>query len=64
MVEEMPEERMRLIKIVWQRLQDVGSEMNILHYNALLRVFVDNEYNFTPSNFLETIKSAGFEPNM
>lgn len=63
LVEEAPAERMRLVKLVWQRLQQMDCGMNILHYNALLRVFNSNHHNFTPANFLESLHDAGLDPD-
>lgn len=62
-MEEVPVERMRLMNVVWQRLQEIECHMNILHYNQLLRVFVENEHSFTPENFLLSIEEANLEPD-
>lgn len=37
--------------------------MDISHYNALLRVYLENEYAFPPTEFLADLKSKGVEPN-
>jgi leucine-rich PPR motif-containing protein len=37
--------------------------MDISHYNALLRVYLENEYNFSPTEFLTELQSKGVEPN-
>lgn len=36
--------------------------MDISHYNALLSVFVDNELDFSPTDFLEEIRSTNLKP--
>jgi len=37
--------------------------MDISHYNALLRVYLENEYKFNPTEFLLDLSSKGLEPN-
>jgi leucine-rich PPR motif-containing protein len=37
--------------------------MDISHYNALLRVYLENEYEFSPTEFLAELQSKGVEPN-
>lgn len=37
--------------------------MDISHYNALLRVYLENEHPFTPTEFLADLETNGIEPN-
>lgn len=37
--------------------------MDISHYNALLRVYLENEHNFSPTDFLSMLDKKGIEPN-
>lgn len=37
--------------------------MDISHYNALLKVYLENEYPFEPADFLATLKQKRLEPN-
>lgn len=37
--------------------------MDISHYNALLRVYLENEHPFSPADFLAELQSKGVEPN-
>ena len=37
--------------------------MDISHYNALLRVYLENEHPFSPSEFLSYLRARGVEPN-
>lgn len=37
--------------------------MDISHYNALLRVYLENEYDFSPTEFLSELQSKGVEAN-
>ena len=33
-------------------------------YNALLSVYIQNDYDFNPEEVLEEIQNAGLEPNL
>jgi leucine-rich PPR motif-containing protein len=37
--------------------------MDVSHYNALLRVYLENEHKFNPTEFLQQLSSKGLEPN-
>lgn len=37
--------------------------MDISHYNALLRVYLENEHDFSPAEFLQELDKKGVEPN-
>lgn len=37
--------------------------MDISHYNALLRVYLENEHPFSPTDFLSDLEAKGIEPN-
>jgi len=37
--------------------------MDISHYNALLRVYLENGHQFSPDNFLSKLEKKGVEPN-
>ena len=45
------------------RLSKLNVPMDISHYNALLRVYLENEYEFSPTEFLAELRSKGVEPN-
>lgn len=45
------------------RLSKLNVPMDISHYNALLRVYLENEYKFSPTEFLADLKVKGIEPN-
>lgn len=61
--EELPEERTRLVQQIWKSLTSRGVPMDISHYNALLRVYIENEHDFSPSDFLKELEEKGLEPN-
>jgi len=37
--------------------------MDISHFNALLRVYLENEHPFSPTEFLANLEHKGIEPN-
>ncbi|CAK1600773.1 unnamed protein product [Parnassius mnemosyne] len=61
--EELPEERTLLVQKIWNVLTERGIPMDISHYNALLRVYLENEHPFSPAKFLEELETKGLQPN-
>ncbi|XP_058819809.1 leucine-rich PPR motif-containing protein, mitochondrial [Topomyia yanbarensis] len=61
--EELPEVRTALVQEIWNTLNSLNVAMDISHYNALLRVYLDNEHHFSPTEFLADLKAKGVEPN-
>ncbi|KAG4073704.1 hypothetical protein HA402_000928 [Bradysia odoriphaga] len=62
-VEELPEVRTALVQEIWKTLNNLNVEMDITHYNALLRVYLENEHPFSPTEFLADLEAKGIEPN-
>nr|XP_037275574.1 leucine-rich PPR motif-containing protein, mitochondrial-like [Rhipicephalus microplus] len=61
--EEPPSERRELARAVWEKLQSLGCPLDASHYNALLQVYLENEFSFCPSTFLATMEAASVQPN-
>lgn len=61
--EELPEVRTKLVTEIWNTLEALGVPMDISHYNALLRVYLENEHQFSPNDFLAELERKGVEPN-
>nr|CAI5864449.1 unnamed protein product [Callosobruchus analis] len=61
--EELPETRTKLVQEIWNTLNKLNVPMDISHYNALLRVYLENEHKFSPTEFLSELESKGIEPN-
>ncbi|KAJ0175771.1 hypothetical protein K1T71_008930 [Dendrolimus kikuchii] len=61
--EELPEQRTLLVQKIWSVLTERGIPMDISHYNALLRVYLENEHPFSPAQFLEELERKGLQPN-
>lgn len=63
MPEELPETRTALVQEIWKTLNNLSVAMDVSHYNALLRVYLENEHQFSPAEFLADLESKGIEPN-
>lgn len=61
--EENPESRTELVNTIWKALEKSGTPLDISHYNALLRVYLENEYKFSPTDFLAQLEAKGIVPN-
>ncbi|GAB0096334.1 Leucine-rich PPR motif-containing protein [Sergentomyia squamirostris] len=61
--EELPEVRTALVQEIWRTLNNLNVPMDISHYNALLRVYLENEHQFSPAEFLQDLEAKGVEPN-
>lgn len=61
--EELPEVRTALVQEIWKTLNNLNVAMDVSHFNALLRVYLDNEHPFSPTDFLADLKAKGIEPN-
>ncbi|CAH2267569.1 jg11858 [Pararge aegeria aegeria] len=61
--EELPEQRTLLVQKIWNVLTERGIPMDVSHYNALLRVYIENEHPFSPAKFLEEMEKKGLQPN-
>ncbi|GJQ86626.1 hypothetical protein Trydic_g15730 [Trypoxylus dichotomus] len=61
--EEQPEVRTKLVQEIWNTLKKLNVPMDISHYNALLRVYLENEHEFSPTEFLAELESKGIDPN-
>ncbi|KAG7334238.1 hypothetical protein KOW79_002645 [Hemibagrus wyckioides] len=61
---EMPlEERSQLAHRIWEKLQELGAVYDVSHYNALLKVYLQNEFSFSPTDFLAKMEAANVQPN-
>jgi len=63
LAEEVPESRSKLVSSIWNLLAEKNVTVNINHYNALLRVHLENKHDFNPEDVLLDMKSRGLEPS-
>ncbi|XP_054655243.1 leucine-rich PPR motif-containing protein, mitochondrial isoform X2 [Dunckerocampus dactyliophorus] len=57
------QERTELAHRIWERLQELGVQYDVSHYNALLKVYLQNEFKFSPMDFLAKMEAAKVQPN-
>ena len=60
---ELPTIRSELVSRVWDLLQTKGMPLTTVHYNALLRVHLENGHKFSPEQVLEDMKCHGANPD-
>ncbi|XP_021508456.1 leucine-rich PPR motif-containing protein, mitochondrial [Meriones unguiculatus] len=58
-----PAERTEFAHKIWDKLQELGTVYDVSHYNALLKVYLQNEYKFSPTDFLAKMEGANIQPN-
>ncbi|XP_075392273.1 leucine-rich PPR motif-containing protein, mitochondrial [Tenrec ecaudatus] len=56
-------ERTELVHRIWDKLQKLGTVYDVSHYNALLKVYLQNEHTFSPTDFLAKMEEANIQPN-
>lgn len=44
-------------------LSFLGAQYDVSHYNALLKVYLQNEFKFSPTDFLAKMEAANIQPN-
>uniref|UniRef100_A0A9J8AUF6 Leucine rich pentatricopeptide repeat containing n=1 Tax=Cyprinus carpio carpio TaxID=630221 RepID=A0A9J8AUF6_CYPCA len=56
-------ERIELSQLIWDKLQELGATYDVSHYNALLKTYLQNEFRFSPTDFLAKMEAANVQPN-
>ncbi|KAJ8248315.1 hypothetical protein GJAV_G00240690 [Gymnothorax javanicus] len=56
-------ERTDIAHRIWDKLQELGVSYDVSHYNALLKVYLQNEFKFSPTDFLAKMEAANVQPN-
>ncbi|CAH2254796.1 leucine-rich PPR motif-containing, mitochondrial [Pelobates cultripes] len=56
-------ERTDIAHRIWEKLQEMGAVFDVSHYNALLKVYLQNEHKFSPTEFLAKMEAANVQPN-
>ncbi|CAH6778052.1 leucine-rich PPR motif-containing protein, mitochondrial [Phodopus roborovskii] len=56
-------ERTEFAHKIWDKLEKLGTVYDVSHYNALLKVYLQNEYKFSPTDFLAKMERANIQPN-
>lgn len=61
--EVQPKERTELVHKFWDKMKEFGTTYDASHYNALLKVYLQNEHEFSPTEFLSKMEQGNVEPN-
>ncbi|XP_066034599.1 leucine-rich PPR motif-containing protein, mitochondrial isoform X2 [Chamaea fasciata] len=61
--EVLSSERTELAHMIWDRMKELGAVYDTSHYNALLKVYLQNEHKFSPTEFLARMEEANVQPN-
>ena len=56
-------ERQKLLDEFFAKCQEVKLRMDISHHNAILKAYLENDHQFSPTAFLAEIANAGLQPN-
>uniref|UniRef100_A0A8C4R7C4 PROP1-like PPR domain-containing protein n=1 Tax=Eptatretus burgeri TaxID=7764 RepID=A0A8C4R7C4_EPTBU len=63
MAETLPAERTKFAQAIWKQFGDLGVSYDDSHYNSLLKVYLQNEHTFSPTEFLAQMEKDGVAPN-
>uniref|UniRef100_A0A8B9SJI7 Leucine rich pentatricopeptide repeat containing n=1 Tax=Anas platyrhynchos TaxID=8839 RepID=A0A8B9SJI7_ANAPL len=55
--------REELAHTIWDKMKEMGAVYDTSHYNALLKVYLQNEHKFSPTEFLARMEEANVQPN-
>ncbi|OQV14419.1 Leucine-rich PPR motif-containing protein, mitochondrial [Hypsibius exemplaris] len=58
-----PTDRIKMTDDLWSTLEKSCERLDISHYNALLKVHLENLHKFDPSAFLIAMEQKGLQPN-
>uniref|UniRef100_A0A8C0HF32 Leucine rich pentatricopeptide repeat containing n=1 Tax=Buteo japonicus TaxID=224669 RepID=A0A8C0HF32_9AVES len=61
--EVLSPERTQLAHMIWDKMKELGAVYDTSHYNALLKVYLQNEHKFSPTEFLAKMEEANVQPN-
>uniref|UniRef100_A0A8C3GPJ1 Leucine rich pentatricopeptide repeat containing n=1 Tax=Cairina moschata TaxID=8855 RepID=A0A8C3GPJ1_CAIMO len=61
--EVLSSERTELAHTIWDKMKEMGAVYDTSHYNALLKVYLQNEHKFSPTEFLARMEKANVQPN-
>ncbi|NWV41350.1 LPPRC protein, partial [Grantiella picta] len=61
--EVLSPERTELAHVIWDKMKELGAVYDTSHYNALLKVYLQNEHRFSPTEFLARMEEANVQPN-
>ncbi|GFT01339.1 leucine-rich PPR motif-containing protein, mitochondrial [Nephila pilipes] len=60
---EKPVERCKLALRIWEKILEVNCQIDVRHYNSLLKVFTSCNHEFSALDFLTSMDNSKVEPN-
>jgi len=63
MDQELPSTRGELVSKIWGLIESKNIHISAMHYNALLRVHLENNHHFCPEKVLEDMKEKSVDPD-
>ncbi|KZC05307.1 Leucine-rich PPR motif-containing protein, mitochondrial [Dufourea novaeangliae] len=60
----LPLERVKFGEYVWSHLFVCNIPLGVHHYNELLQIYLQNDYDFSPEKFLKEMANNGISPNI
>ncbi|XP_078050440.1 bicoid stability factor [Augochlora pura] len=60
----LPAERHKFGEYVWSHLSVCNVPLGIDHYNERLQIYLKNNYDFSPTDILQSMKENGIHPNI
>jgi len=61
--QEAQVDRSRLVAGIWDLLLEKSLPVTVVHYNALLRVHLENRFSFDPKSIISEMKKRGVDPD-
>merc|ERR1719309_1765188 len=61
--QEQPSARTSLASNIWELMEKKGITISVVHYNALLRVHLENGHKFEPDQVLAEMNRDGITPD-
>ena len=62
-VDTTKSDRQKLLEEFFAKCQEVKVKMDISHYNAILKAYLENDHDFSPTEILSQVTNAGLRPN-
>ncbi|KAF7988527.1 hypothetical protein HCN44_001100 [Aphidius gifuensis] len=63
LIDRNSSECIELVNEVWSTLEKLKVPLDVSHYNALLNVYLEKNYKFSPNNFMNTMMNNGVDLN-
>ncbi|GFY77360.1 leucine-rich PPR motif-containing protein, mitochondrial [Trichonephila inaurata madagascariensis] len=60
---EKPAYRCETAKRIWEKLHELNSQIDVRHYNSLLKIFTNCNHEFSAPEFLASMEKSKVEPN-